>query len=152
MHNERFEVYFLTALIAAAILISCAEIVFFHRNPALPDSQRFGGAATLVDVSGVSVYDTQSGNLDIGYYSIDSFGVIYAHLDSTITASSTIPDHISEVKDIPKGFVAAHQVGMAYVDKFSDGSIQAGNPTVDDAFAKNTGPAPTKGAAGTTPL
>lgn len=134
----------------SAILITLGS--WFHHAP----PPVAGTTATWVKTTGQTRYDTPSGDLDLGFYVLTPTSIL-AHTATTTLLSATsgpttIPDGIRDVNAIPKGFIEAHAAGTKYLDYFSDGTIQVGDPLLDAALSTKDAPVPVKGALGTTPL
>ncbi len=86
--------------------------------------------STWVRTVGIPVYDTSSGNLDVGYYEILNGGVLFGHLATSTTATTTRPTGFY-VPPNALGLTLAHVVGTRYIDTFADGKSYIGSSTID---------------------
>ncbi len=141
-------------LFPTALVLLAAMVTAFAYHA--PKPQTFAGTTTWVQTVGRDLYDTQSGDLDLGFYVAEPSGTFMVHQSTTTITSATtsdviLPDGIYRSKTKPAG-TQAHIIGTKYIDYFSDGTKQVGDPAVDSAVGAKDAPTPTKGAAGTTPI
>ncbi len=91
------------------------------------------GTTTWMGTVGTTLYDTPSGNLDVGYYEILNGGVLFGHLATSTTATTTRPTGYY-VPPNALGLTRANRIGTRYIDRFADGTSYVGSSTVDDRF------------------
>ncbi len=111
----------ITALTAIVAILQAQ-----HATPKIIPHVFGGTIPTLVqevpdDIQGFALYDTPSGNLDAGFYTMQN-GNPYAHLASQITATTTVPDGFYQVKDTT-GLTLATQVGEQYTFYDATGKV-----------------------------
>ncbi len=126
-------------------------LILFNQPVAQPDAPRFGDLPTWVHTEGMVLYDSTSGNLDIGQYEIVNGTMLFGHLATTTTATTTRPAGYY-VPPNALGLTRVHRIGFRYIDYFSDGSAQWGDPAVDSLLGQLNAQIPVKGAPNTTPL
>ena len=95
-----------------------------------------GGKVVWTYTKGKELYDTPSGNLDAGFYVVNSDSSNLAHLASSLTATTTQPDGFYPVKDVT-GLNQAHIIGTRYTDYFSDGNAYIGDQALDANISKS---------------
>ncbi len=106
------------ALLTKLVGLLAAIIAIFHPAP-----HHFGGTSAWTGDYTVPIYDTQSGNLDVGDYVIQNGGVLFGHLATSTTGFYVPPNAL--------GLTLAHLIGVRYIDTFADGKSYVGSSTID---------------------
>ncbi len=109
----------------------------FHHTP----PHRFGGTSAWVKTEGAPLYDTPDGLLDLGFYEIEPNGVLFGHLATTTTATTTRPTGYY-VPPNALGLTRATRIGTRYIDYFADGTAYNGSSTVDSKLSTPNAPVP----------
>ncbi len=143
------------ALLQQLIIKLTAIVAILSAQHAMPHTlppHVFGGVPVeppkWVQTTGRPLYDTPSGNLEIGDYAVNRPGEyiimigVTTYSDAT-TSLITFPPHTYTDTTEPKNMTLVHEIGTQYMDYFSDGSSYKGDPAIDSQFDKANAVTPT---------